>query len=48
MVQATKLVFCEVYYWLRVDETIINGIFLQDHGLIVDNQNEEVCPFMVH
>ena len=48
MVQATKLIFCEVYYWLRVDETIINGIFLQDHGLIVDNQNEEVWPFMVH
>ena len=48
MVQATKPILCEIYYWLRVDETIINDIFLQDHGLIVDNQNEEVRPFMVN
>ena len=27
----------------KADEAIINDILLQDHGLIVDNENEEVC-----
>ena len=48
MLQAIKRVNYEVYYWSRVDEAIINDTFLQDHGLIVDNQNEEVRPIMVH
>ena len=48
MLQAIKRVHCEVYYWSRVDEAIINDTFLQDHGLIVGNQNEEVRPIMVH
>ena len=42
--QAIKRIYYEVYYWSRVDEAIINDILLQDHGLIVDNENEEVRP----
>ena len=44
MLHAIKRIHHEVYYWSRLDEGIINGLLLQDHGLIVGNQNEEVRP----
>ena len=44
MLQAIKRIHYQVYYWSRVDEAIINDILLEDHGLIVDNENEEVRP----
>ena len=44
MLQAIKSTRYKVYYSSRVDEAIINDILLQDRGLIVDNEIEEVHP----
>ena len=42
ILQAIKCIYYKVYYWPRIDEAIINDILLQGHGLIVDNEIEEV------
>ena len=42
MLQAIKRVHYQVYYWSRVNETIISDILLQDNGWINNNDNEEV------
>ena len=44
MLQAIKRVHYQVYYWPRVNETIISDILLQDNGWIGNNDNEEVLP----
>ena len=42
LLQAIKCIYYKVYYWSRIDEAIINDILMQGHGLIVDNEIEEV------
>ena len=44
MLQAIKCIHYQVYCWSRVDEAIISGMFLQDNGWIVDNENDEARP----
>ena len=44
ILQAIKLIHCEVYYWSKVDEAIISDILLQDNVWIVNNENKEVRP----
>ena len=44
MLQGIKCIHYEVYYLSRVDESIINDVLLQNHGLIFDDENEEVRP----
>ena len=44
ILQAIKLIHCEVYYWSKVYEAIISDILLQDNVWIVNNENKEVRP----
>ena len=44
MLRTIKCVYYQVFYSSRVYEIIINDIFLQDDGWIVDKENKEVRP----
>ena len=44
MLHAIKLIHYEVYYWSKVDETMISDILLQDNVWIVNNENKEIRP----
>ena len=44
MLQTSKRILYEVYYWSRVDEAIVSDNLLRDNGWIIDNENDEFRP----